>query len=121
MSSTAIATSAIIISASAARDAKEAKCAALIDGYEHATATTEQQQEYADCIDMLHPDQITGTEVIAIKVVIVCALIGAAIGAFRGDYADERFVHALFGAIIGVLAPVLMAAIIWAIHFLFTA
>ena len=112
-------------SALASKRSTEAKCNELVSGYEHTTATIEQRQSYADCIDMMHPSQMTGHEVIGLKIIIVCAFVGALVSYWKGRDSScgfsESAADALFGVVFGAFAPVLVAVIIWARHFLFTA
>lgn len=112
-------------SALASKRSTEAKCNELVSGYEHTTATIEQRQEYADCIDMMHPSQLTGDEVIGLKIIIVCAFVGALVSYWKGRDSScgfsESAADAFFGAVFGALVPVAVVVILVSIIFLFTA
>jgi len=71
----------------------------------------------------MHPSPLTGGEVLFLKLVILCAMIGAAIGLWpsHGKDPDEYVLFGLLGVILGALVPPLCFAIITVIKFLFTA
>jgi len=123
MSSTALAAASLAIATEAQSAANEAKCATLVSGYAHNTATVGQRKEYADCIDIMHPSPLTGGEVLFLKLVILCAMIGAAIGLWPSQGKDpaEYVLFGLLGVILGALVPPTCYGIITAIKFLFTA
>lgn len=79
--STAIA----ITAANQASQAKKQVCRdATIPNFNNTTATIEQRQQFADCVRLMHPDQMTGGEVLLAKIFIVAALIGVCLGIWAG-------------------------------------
>lgn len=90
--------------------------------YEHETATTEQAQSYAECVRLIHPNEMTSGSVIAIKVIIVCAILGAAFGVWKGrqDFCTGWALGGFMGLIGGGLLPIAIAIAFMAITFLFT-
>lgn len=67
---------AVAISVIALAEAEKAKCAASVKGYRHDVATVAQMQEYAGCIDKLHPSELTADATIVLKVAIVLLFAG---------------------------------------------
>lgn len=126
---TAIAASAAASAAaanSAAIDArKRAECAESMPKFAHETASVSERQVYANCVDLIHPQEMTGPEVIVAKIVIVLAFVGAGIGARFGwlNFIVSRPLDAVvcggLGAIILPAAATICAAALAAAWWLF--
>lgn len=113
MSTTAaIAASASAQSAIAAQEAREARkvaCQALMPNYQDATASVEARQIYASCVELMHPQAMSGVEVLVVKTLIVSAVIGTAIGMYVGAR-DDGFVGSILLGIVGMIfAPCVLA------------
>jgi peptidoglycan biosynthesis protein MviN/MurJ (putative lipid II flippase) len=69
---------------------------------------------------MIHPDPATGTEVLLMKIVLVCALIGMVIGAIKG-WVDRTlgifdvFLFGILGCLVGAFIPTFIMVCISAI------
>lgn len=93
-------------SASAARrERQKAECIVnTMPDFRHSTATVEQRQAYANCVDLVHPQAMTGSELAAAKFFVFIALVGAGIGAWRGFGGNpdipERVMAMFMGALI---------------------
>lgn len=124
--------SANIAAAEAAQRAREAKkiaCESLVVNYQHNQATVEQQQQYADCISLLHPTSCDEGYIIGLKVIIVIALIGAIIGAYKGatdslfDEIADKVIYIpmlmFVGAVLALAITAFFTLTIYGIWFLF--
>jgi hypothetical protein len=79
----------------------------LMPSYADATATIEQRRDYAECVGLLYPHEITGSALVALKFWIICALVAIPVGAWIG-WQDDNTPGAILG---GILGPVLVGAI----------
>lgn len=68
--------------AAAAARASE-RCAAEMQQFEAGTASVAEMQAYADCVNLLHPREISGPELFGLQWAAALALIGALIGIWR--------------------------------------
>lgn len=116
----------LIIASNAAKSAKEAKihiCSEFMPKFNETTATVEQKQHYAECVNLVHPAQISDGVTIFIKVLIVCAFVGLLWGAWWG-YEKDGAVGLLFGGFLGLIAGFVAPASLFlagsAIQFLFS-
>ena len=71
----AISSSANAQAAAALSKAKDAACRAEMPGFEHNTATVQEMQGYANCVNRLHPEDTGLTSAIA-WVVLICMVLG---------------------------------------------
>lgn len=71
----AISSSANAQAAAALSKAKDAACRAEMPGFEHNTATVQEMQGYAHCVNRLHPEDTGLTSTIA-WVVLTCMILG---------------------------------------------
>ena len=74
----AISSSANAQAAAALSKAKDAACRAEMPGFEHNTATVQEMQGYALCVNRLHPEDTGLTSAIA-WVVLICMALGVVI------------------------------------------
>lgn len=74
----AISSSANAQAAAALSKAKDAACRAEMPGFEHNTATVQEMQGYAHCVNRLHPEDTGLTSTIA-WVVLICMILGVVI------------------------------------------
>ena len=70
-----ISSSANAQAAAALSEAKDAACRAEMPGFEHNTATVQEMQGYANCVNRLHPEDTGLTSAIA-WVVLICMVLG---------------------------------------------
>ena len=88
--------------------AKVAQCKTLVPTFDAQRATVSEMKEYAGCVDTLYPSEISGDVVVVFKVLFAIALVGLAVGAWRGR--DYGFECAAVGGVIGfIMAPVAVA------------
>lgn len=66
-----IAVGASASSASAAKQAKQATCLQVMEKFQPVTATTEQKQDYAECVGFMHPQPIPSGDIFFLKVVLL--------------------------------------------------
>ncbi len=109
----AIAGSQVSIAANqAARARKADQCVGVIDGFTNSTATVEQRQQYAECVELLYPsdDAISPA---ADVVMLIIVLLGALFGAF-GARSHGLMPMALMGCIWALIFPI-VATLVWGI------
>lgn len=95
-----------------AHEAKKIACHGMMSSYTDATATVESKRAYAECVNVIHPSEMTGGEIIIAKVLIVAAIIGAVVGVYKG-WRDDGFMFAVLGGMVGMLlAPVVVGAFV---------
>lgn len=74
----AISSSANAQAAAALSKAQAAACRAEMPGFEHNSATVQEMQGYANCVNRLHPEDTGLTSAIA-WVVLICMALGVVI------------------------------------------
>ncbi len=99
----AIASAANANAAAARQAAHRAECRALMPSYQDVTATVEQRREYAECVGLLYPHELTGSALTAAKFWVLIALVSIPVGAWLGWQEDET-PGAMMGAILGPCA-----------------
>lgn len=73
----AISSAANAQAAAALSKAEDAACRAEMPGFEHDTATVQEMQGYAQCVQRLHPVDVGGEMQAIAWVVLACMVIGA--------------------------------------------
>lgn len=118
------ASSAAVATANAAnRKAQKAKCDLSMKDFRHEAATVIEQREYAACVRLVHPAEITGGEAIALKTAIVIVMLSAIVGAGLGFRSRGSFgpIEGLFLGLVGSGVACLLAFAAWSgIGFLFS-
>lgn len=117
--STAIAvmanTQAAVAEAEAAQ-AKKIACNGLMSAYEPKTATVQQMRGYADCVNLVYPDQMSPEVVILLKCAVAVVLIGMVIGAVKGfienDSFGGRLMSTFFYAFMGAMIPAVVFGVL---------
>lgn len=117
-------TAALMMSNAALAESSKAHdiaCQSMMQGYTHITATVQQSQEYASCVKRLHPDNMTPTEMIVVKVLIliVFASTGIKIYIDRNDHWTEWWMSAILGFCIGAAGILVLGLLVAALAFLF--
>lgn len=74
MSTAAIAAASASATAVSLNTARQNKCIAVLNNYTPSTATTTEMQEYADCVDYIHPHVTSTAEIVLVKVAFVFIL-----------------------------------------------
>ena len=106
-----------------ANEARKSACLAAVPGYEHKTATVEQMQNYAGCIKILYPSEVSGGADFVLKAVILFAFIGGASGAiwvWRNKQGIEILMYMLLGVLVFPLVPLVIAGVYYGALFLFS-
>lgn len=104
----------------AAQARKAAQCVGVMDGFTHSTASVEQRQEYAECVELLYrsADAISPA---AVGLLLITVLLGAISGAFFArrqgliDMVLLGFFGALFFPLVAILVWVIRQAIKYAL------
>ena len=96
----------------AAHAARVSQCKATIPNFDAQRATVSEMKEYAGCVETLYPTEIGADATVALKVLFVVALAGAAFAIWkdRQSYTDFGG-HVLAGVIGFTLAPLALASI----------
>ena len=105
-----VAASQAAIATSAAHQARVAQCKVTIQNFDAQRSTISEMKEYAGCVDTLYPTEIGADVTIALKVLFVVALSGAA----AGVWSERRygFIDAVVGGLGGfIMAPLALASI----------
>lgn len=98
--------------------AREDACKVTLATYKPEGATVEEMRDYADCVRLIHPRDMVGNELIAVKVCILIVFACAAYGAFRPPFMygnpdiPDRAIGALMSAMIGAVA-ILVAVLVF--------
>lgn len=112
------------ISQAEAREAKTLACKGVVDTFDSKTATIEQSQDYARCINHLYPAQLEGAEALMLKVAIVLCFMCAIYGAMHFGKKEGDWFSALMGFLIGfcfaVVVSMVFAGCVLAAIYLFT-
>lgn len=104
----------------AAREAKEKACVVLVQSYEAKGATVEEMRSYAECVNTLHPDDLSPGAVSALK---VCVLVCFGFAAFfwwreRKSWATDLFdqlAMSFVGFGVGVVVCLAVALLLWVV------
>lgn len=122
MPTTAMSAVALTQSTIAMQQAYEAEvrsCKALIGSYHAETATTSQMQEYARCVSLVYPNELSAGDITGLKIVLLIAFIGLGLGLWKAkndSWCDGLFDYAMF-ALIGFFAlPIGLGIIGWMIY-----
>lgn len=120
MSATIIAASSASANSSNETKLKKIKCEIYEQKFNSTTATVEQKQQYADCIQLLHPC-MTGVELLFAKFLVVLSFVFFVIGGWLG-FKEERSL--IFSTLIGVLSavfvPLMLFLVVSGVIFLFS-
>lgn len=102
--------------------AKRIACEAMMPAYKHEGATLEQARQYAECVGVLYPAEMTDGQITAAKAVVALVLIGVVVGAIKGWKDDGEAMTAVLFALMGgvgvVIAIIFLGAFISALEFL---
>lgn len=108
----------------AADEAARQACIVTMHGFRDEGATVEEKQAYAECVNRVYPQELSGSDAILMKVFIVLALVGAAIGVWWGLRDDDQPLTTILGFVLGGLilpmAGLIVLAICAGIKFLFS-
>ena len=105
-----LATGAAVASSSNSENSSANKtyyCNQIMPKFNPKTATVEQKQDYADCVDHFYPS-MTPADIIAVKVMIIAAFISfviASVYCFRED--------GLIGIVVATIAPLIVGGLMF--------
>ena len=103
----------------AAQEAARTACMTYVKGYQHDRATVAEMQGYAECIDRLHPQELSADGLSAAKLVVGVLLAGVVAGivhAYRDSYSEGPMEIVFLGSIMGLFVSaggMLLLAGIW--------
>lgn len=101
---TAISAGANAQSAAAMAEAHEAKvkaCEAIIQNFDSKGATIEAMKLYADCVQFMHPDDLTPDEVYLLRLAVVICFAGAVAAAVYSFKKDNSIPLCVIGFVCG--------------------
>lgn len=116
---TAVNASLTAQSAAQASAARDERCKVELVQYDPKHATVAEMQSYAACVQRIHPvaEDVMGLKAL-VATLLICALIGAVIGAIREQY--DRLLGAVMGAFAGASVMCLLALAGLAVVFVFS-
>jgi hypothetical protein len=108
-----------------AAEAKRIACESFVKDYEHNTATVHDRRQYAQCIQLLQPVEVSGSAALLLKVCIVCGLIGGVVWGWRawrdsGDWIVALGIWFMVTLAAGI-APFILALMAYAVAWVVTA
>ena len=93
-----VASSAVV---SAATSANIQHCNNVLSNYNSTTATVQQMQEYANCVDVVYTKELDASSVVLFKVAFVIAVVAMIVTAFK-DY--KQFKSIVDASLYGLLS-----------------
>jgi len=124
MSAAIIATTSTATVLNASSNVHTTACKLAVSTYDTSSATIQQMQEYAGCIQQLYPQDFTTVETILIKSLIVCVFLGVATGVYvsRKNYGDktDMVMQGLLGGCFTLIAAGVLFLTAAAVKFLFS-
>lgn len=109
------------LTAQAAAEADRAhaeRCKIELANYEPRTASVQQMRSYAECVNTVFPtDESDAALKVCVASLLVCALLGAIIGAVRSD--GDTLLDSICGALLGLVLTALAMVVIGALLFVF--
>ena len=100
------------------QEIKKLQCEMLVPKFNNTTATIEQKQKYADCIEVLHPVNTAG-EVLFFKFLIILAFISFGVGFYKSKELDGTGMAIALGLLVSVLVPLVVFLVVAGIMFVF--
>lgn len=105
-------------------EAKRKACEGVLNSFDAKGANVEAMRVYSDCVQLIHPEDLSDGNIIAIKVVLVLCFIGGAVGGFLSEsYLGGEIVDRIMGFLSGFLltfaAICIMFLLVMALCFIF--
>ena len=102
--------------------AKTEACKEIIHSYKTDGVAVAEMKQYAECVRLIYPDELTSEQTAYIKIAIVLVFAGMAIGGwmFRREGIADFLRGTLTGFISALMGIFFLAVCAWAIRFLFT-
>ena len=126
----AISTAAAVQASSASAEAaaariaaKRAECKADMIGFNNDVATVAQRQEYATCVEIIHPlpsEPPSAQDKLVVGSIAVYFLIAAIIGAYLCCKEIGGFLSLIYGAFVGAAVAFFLGLFGWGIWELFS-
>ena len=115
----AVNSASISTNSSTSSNSKEIACKAIESSFNNTTATIEQKQQYAECIDMLYP-LYSSNDILVVKVLVVLAFVSFIFGFIKG-YKEYGFgLGMLVGVGLSLFIPLALVTVFVGIMFLFS-
>ena len=101
------------------------QCKLMLEKYEAQVLTVEQKQTYAECIQVIYPQEVSPELIIVFKCLFVISLIGGAIGywrACRDSYGgvSEYGMYTFIGMLITPLLASIIGGVVMGVKWLFS-
>ena len=123
----AIATTQATIATAAAHNAQVAQCKTLLPIFNAQTATTQEIQEYDQCVHILYPKEFGADVIIALKLLFVVALLGMVFALWKtwcddrhSAVIDDYILMGIIGFFVTPFLVLLLALICYGIFWLFS-
>lgn len=114
------ASSAAVVAATSANHQHIAKlqhCNNILNSYNSTTATVQQMQEYANCVDAVYTKEPDASSIILFKVVFVIAVVAMIITAIREYKITKEIVWSSFVGFIGFIMAICTSVFIGLLYF----
>lgn len=98
---------------------KEIACKAIESSFNNTTASIEQKQQYAQCIDILYPIY-SPNDILVMKVLVVIAFLAFMFGFIKGYKEDGIGIGLLVGVGFAIFIPFTLVILYSGITFLFS-
>lgn len=101
-------------------EAKRTACEAMTQTFDNKSATVQSMQQYADCVNLLYPQDLSDGAMLFAKLLVILGLVlWAGVGTYLYKKGDSLIEFAIMGFIAGLAAPLIVAFLIFIVGFLF--
>ena len=104
---------------SSSSNTKELACKAIESSFNNTTASIEQKQQYAQCIDILYPIY-SSNDILLMKVLVVISFLAFTFGFIKGYKEDGVGIGLLLGVGLALFIPFILVILYSGITFLFS-
>lgn len=118
-STAALAVSVIALNES--NNIKSELCGYVLNKYTPNTATVAEMKQYAECVDLKHPDNLSADYVIALKVIFLIAVISFFVGIikeYKKGY-NDIVMNIMYGFLCAIGVPLFLIIILYSIYGVF--
>lgn len=115
----AVNSASISTNISTSSNSKELACKAIESSFNNTTASIEQKQQYAQCIDILYPIYSLN-DILVMKVLVVIAFLAFMFGFIKGYKEDGIGIGLLVGVGFAIFIPFTLVILYSGITFLFS-
>lgn len=104
---------------SSSSNTKELACKAIESSFNNTTASIEQKQQYAQCVDILYP-LYSSDDILVMKVLVIISFLAFTFGFIKGCKEADLGIGLLLGAGFALGIPFILVVLYSGITFLFS-